>query len=88
MIGTQKTGHITKAIIDGTATKGLLITTRDGKPAMLAIIDADGNILESGTSVADEALAVSVNIYQGFLMGNGHLCVLTHPPGEAKKAAA
>ena len=88
MIGTQKTGHITKAIIDGCATTGLSISTRDGKPAMLAIIDEDGNIIESGKAVAKEVLAVGVNIYRGFLQGNGHLRVLTHPPGETKKAAA
>lgn len=88
MIGTQKTGRLQNAIIDGSATTGLSITTRNGKPAVLAIIDADGNIIESGQLVAKECLAVCVNIHRGFLQGNGHLRVLTHPPGETKKAAA
>lgn len=88
MIGPQNTGRLQHAVIDGCATKGLSITTRDGKPALLAIIDEDGNIIDSGKAVAKEVLAVSVNIHRGFLQGNGHLRVLTHPPGETKKAAA
>jgi hypothetical protein len=88
MIGPQKTGRLANIIIDGSAVAGLNITTRDGQPAQLAVIDANGNIIESGKLVAKEVLAVSVNIYRGFLLGNGHLRVLAHPPSEYKKAAA
>lgn len=88
MIGTPKLGHIKNAAISGKAHTGLIVTTLDGKPAHLAIIDDAGNILESGKAVAEEAMAVSLTIYRNVLQGNGHLRVMTPTAQGAKIKAA
>jgi hypothetical protein len=51
----------------------LKATTRDGKPARIAIIDEDGNILDVGQHVADAVRIVTVASYNNFLRGKGHL---------------
>jgi len=42
------------AQLTGTIYNGFTVTTRDGKPAHLAIIDEAGNIIDAGTAVARE----------------------------------
>ena len=91
MIGDQKTGLIPQAIISTVAHEGLRITTRDGQPARLAILDANGAIIAEGEDVAAEVRAVSVNGYRAFLKGQGHLRVFNVAEAEnqdlTKKAA-
>ena len=55
MIGTIRTGTLNYSVISEVAHEGLTVTTRDGKPARIAIIDEDGNVLEAGEAVAEEA---------------------------------
>lgn len=71
------------AALIGSVATGLLATTKDGRPAQLAILDADGQILEVGPDVAREAWAIVVTVYNNVLMSQGHLVVHTSPPGLA-----
>jgi len=63
---------------------GLSVTTADGRPAMLAVIDSDGNIVASGAGVQAAAWEASIKAYRNFLIGSGHLRVQTKPPGLLK----
>lgn len=82
MIGDQETGLLKNAIISAVAHEDLKVTARDGKPLMLAIIDQDGNIIESGQAVAREARSVSINCYRNLLKGMGHLRVFSAEDNE------
>lgn len=66
--------------ISAVSFEGLSVTGPDGAPATLAIIDSNGRIIESGPSVMDAAWKVAIKAYRNFLIGNGHLRVLTKPP--------
>ena len=78
MIGTQPEGLIAGVVISAVAHEGLRVTA-NGKPARLAIIGDDGQIIASGQEVAREAEAVSLNCYRNFLKGQGHLRVNSEP---------
>lgn len=74
----------------GTIYNGFTVTTRDGKPARLAIIDEAGNIIDSGTAVARECWQIAINVHTNFLRGTGHIIVHSTPPGlplKQKEAA-
>lgn len=78
MIGTQPTGAIDGVIISAVSHEGLVVTV-NGKPARLAIVTDDGQVIAAGDDVAREAEAVAVNSYRGFLKGKGFLRVLSKP---------
>lgn len=96
MIDDLKVGRLERAIITGVGHAGLSVTTADGRPATLAVLDEDGRVIESGPHVAREAFAVSVNVHRNVWAGKGWLRVMTEPPGplrtgqrgEAKTATA
>ena len=69
------------AQLTGTIWSGLTVTTRDGKPALLAIIDEAGNIIESGPAVARECWNVVLQVHRNYLQDKGHLIVHSTPPG-------
>ena len=81
MIGTIENGTLKNAIISAIAHEGLTVTTRDGRPARIEIIDEHGNVIEAGDAVAEEAWSVVIASYKNFLQGMGHLRVHTKPPG-------
>jgi hypothetical protein len=56
-----------------------LTVQANGKPAQLAVIDAEGHVLARGEQVAREAEAVSINAYRNFLEGEMWLVVESHP---------
>ena len=56
-----------------------LKVTAGGKPAQLAIVTDDGEVIAVGESVAMEAEAVSINAYRNFLAGKGYLKVYSKP---------
>ena len=71
------------AQLTGTIYNEFTVTTRDGKPARLAIIDA-------GTAVARECWQIAINVHTNFLRGTGHIIVHSTPPGlplKQKEAA-
>lgn len=59
--------------------EGLRVRTASGEPATLAVIDANGNVIEAGPTVLDEAFKVAVEAYRNFLKGAGHLRALSRP---------
>lgn len=54
---------------------GITATTKDGTPALLAVVDEQGNILESGPHVARAAWLIMLRAWNNFLEGKGHLKV-------------
>ncbi|KGD42089.1 putative gp52 [Burkholderia pseudomallei MSHR7343] len=69
--------------ISAISYKGLSVTTATGEPATLAVIDRDGNVVEAGPKVARAAWDVAIRSYRNFLMGTGHLRVLSKPIPES-----
>jgi hypothetical protein len=78
MIGTQRTGTLPHVLITAVSHEGLRVTV-DGKPARLAIIAEDGQLVVAGDAVAREAEAVAVNCYRNLLEGRGFLRVISKP---------
>ncbi|WP_082702706.1 hypothetical protein [Pseudacidovorax intermedius] len=76
MIGDQPEGTVEGVVISAVSHEGLKVTI-DGKPASLAIINDQGEIIAAGITVAREAEAVAVNSYRHFLQGKGFLRVLS-----------
>lgn len=87
MIGIPETDKLQTATISAVIHEGLTVQTRNGKKARLAIIDEDGNILEAGDTVAQEAWNVSIASFKNFMRGQGHLRIHSTPP-KANFAAA
>lgn len=81
MIGIPETGKLEAAIISGVGHEGLSVTTADGRPAQLAVIDEHGNIIAAGPAVAKEAWNVTLAVYKNFRKGQGYLRVHSRPPG-------
>lgn len=78
MIGTQITGAIPGIIISATSHDGLSVLV-NGKPALLAVISDDGQVIAAGADVAREAEAVALNNYRNTLKGQGYLRTLGKP---------
>ena len=88
MIGIPKTGTLENGRIAANVTSGYKFTTADGRPARLAIIDDQGNVVESGEAVAREAWNVCIAVIKNFKIGKGHIVVHSAPPGMAKSPSA
>jgi len=78
MIGDQPVGALEGVVISAVSHEGLSVMV-DGRPARLAILNEDGDIVAAGAEVAREAEAVAVNSYRQFLKGQGFLRVLSAP---------
>lgn len=78
MIDELPTGAIAGVVISAVAYDGLSVTF-NGRPAQLAVINEAGEIVAIGRTVAREAEGVAVNNYRQFLIGKGHLRVLSNP---------
>ena len=78
MIGTQNTGTIDGVIISAVSHEALSVTV-NGRPARLAVITEDGQIVASGDEVAREAGAVACNSLRNMSAGKGWLRVLSKP---------
>lgn len=78
MIGTQPTGALPGIVISATSHEGLCVQV-NGRPARLAIIGDDGEVLAAGAEVAREAEAVALNNYRNTLKGQGYLRTLGKP---------
>lgn len=90
MIGIPETDTLEQARISANVNTGYQVTTADGRPARLAIIDADGNVIEAGPAVAREAWNVCIAVQKNFWIGQGHLVVHSSPPSwqQGQKDAA
>lgn len=78
MIGTQQVGNISGVVISAVSHEGLSVTV-NGRPAKLAIMTDDGQIIAMGAQVAKETEAVALNCYRNFLKGQGYLRVNSEP---------
>jgi len=87
MIGIPKTGSLENGCISANVSTGYSFTTADGRPARLAIIDDQGNVVEAGESVAQEAWNVCIAVIKNFKIGQGHIVVHSTPPGAAEPGA-
>ena len=67
--------------ITAVSYEGLSVSTSTGEAAALAVIDRNGRIIDAGPAVARAVWDVAIAAYRNFLMGTGHLRVLTKPPG-------
>lgn len=86
MIGIPKTGTLEHGCISANVNTGYRLTTRDGRPARLAIIDDEGNVVEAGEAVAKETWNVCIAVLKNFWIGQGHIVVHSSPPGLKKDA--
>jgi len=82
MIGIPETDTLEQARISANINTGYQVTTADGRAARLAIIDADGNVIEAGPAVAREAWNVCIAVQKNFWIGQGHLVIHSSPPGQ------
>ncbi|GJH25802.1 MULTISPECIES: hypothetical protein [Caballeronia] len=69
------------SVISARAWEGFTITTEDGRPATLAVVDDAGHIVESGPELVDELWDVAVLSYRRFLVGETALHVWSSPSG-------
>jgi len=74
--------QLTATRISATVSTGFSATTADGKPARLAVVDEEGNVIEVGDHVAWAAWRVCVEVQENFWQGQGHLIVHTGPQTE------
>lgn len=65
--------------ISAVSFQGLSIVSPDGNPATLAVVDRDGNVIDAGPAVARAVWDVAIRSYRNFLIGSGHLRVLSKP---------
>lgn len=77
-----------QSTISGVSYAGLSITGPDGQPATLAVVDHSGRVLESGPNVAAAAWNVAIRSHEQFLIGMGHLRIMSGPTTIDGKAAA
>jgi len=61
--------------------EGLSVSTPNGEAATLAVVDQNGKVIDAGPAVARVVWDVAIAAYRNFLMGTGHLRVLTKPHG-------
>lgn len=82
MIGLIQTGTLETAQISARIHTGLAVQLADGRPGKLAIVDESGAVVDASPAVAREAWLVAIASYKNFLIGQGHLRVLSGPiPG-------
>lgn len=73
-------------IISAVSYAGLSVTTADGKPAHLAVVDDDGRVLAAGDEIEKAAWEAAILAYRNFLIGKGHMRVLAKPGTETAAA--
>lgn len=75
--GTQITAHPGAQL--AAQSWGQWQVTVNGKPARLAIVTDDGQVVADGPEVAQEVRAVALNAFANFWKGLGHLRVVSNP---------
>lgn len=81
--------QLENAVISANVSTGFRLSTKEGKPLRMALVDEAGSIVEAGDSVALAAWRVCIEVQENFWEGQGHLVVHSAPPGHTpiKKAA-
>lgn len=70
------------ARISAAVHEGLRVTTADGKPGRLAIVDEHGQLIEAGPEVTRNVWWLACTVLRNFLEGEGHIRVHAGPPGD------
>ena len=65
--------------IRGINGEGIQVT-HQGKPARLAVIDENGNVLESSPEVSVQVLNTILKAHRAFMLAQGHLKVMSNVP--------
>ena len=78
-----------KSTISAVSYAGLSVTDPEGRPALLAVVDQSGRVIEAGADVAAAAWNVAIRSHEQFLIGMGHLRIMAGPTtiGECKESA-
>lgn len=63
-------------IVRAKVDEGITVTSPEGRPLNLAVIDDDGRILQSGVSVTKAVFSAAVSAYDAFWQGNGHMTTI------------
>ncbi|MGF6978992.1 hypothetical protein QFZ94_007507 [Paraburkholderia sp. JPY465] len=81
-----ESGPILKhSIVSARAWDRYAFLTERGEPATLAIIDKDGNILDSGPEVAREIWDIAILAYRRYLKGEPFRTIISSPDGLYQK---
>ena len=86
MITASPPPELQHATLTATAHGGLTATTRDGKPARLAVIDGDGNVIEDGPDVGLAIWLLTARAYGNFMAGKGYIKVHAGPADKVRAA--
>lgn len=76
-----------RSIVSARAWDRYTFQTKRGLPATLAIVDEEGNVLDSGPEVAREIWDVAILAYRRYLRGEGYLRVISSPDGLFQEAS-
>lgn len=66
--------------LEMSSAKGIMAKSKMGEGARLAIVDADGNILDAGPEVANHLWNLTSEFYSRLMSNSGKLHVYTSPP--------
>lgn len=86
MTGNLTTGAIPGAVISANAYGPWRVSV-NGRPARLAIVTDDGQVVAAGDDVAAELRAVALNAVAKFWQGQGHMTVTNEPQPTTPEAA-
>ena len=76
-----------RSIVTARSWERYTITDLEGRPAVFAILDGDGQILDSGPAVAQEIWDLAIAAERRYLVGEGYLKVTSSPAGLTQEAA-
>lgn len=68
--------------ISAVSFQGLSIETSDGNPAMLAVLDQNGEVVDAGPAVSRAVWEIAIRSYRNFLCAQGFLRVRTVSPDQ------
>lgn len=74
--------------ISAVAHEGLAVVMADGSRGHLAVVDANGNLIASGSGIEAAVWDAAIHAYRNFLMGMGHLRELRQPKADSGTKAA
>ncbi len=79
MIGGAPSTTTLASTISAVSFQGISVSTPLGEPASLAVVDQHGNVVEAGPDVERAVWGVAIAAYRNFLLGKGHMRVLSQP---------
>ena len=71
---------LTHFVVRARMDTGLLLKTKDGQPARLALTTLDGRLVEDTPDVAAAVFAAVLNAYDEFMLATGEQRKLDAPP--------